>query len=241
MSIASELNRLLQAKSDLATSIAAKGVTVPSATTIDGYAALVDQIQQGGGTLPYDAEVEYLENSTGKENLYVCINADNTTEVEFKWQQFNTTLSDYTGGDCISLGRLEWNNSLNANAFGLSYNKTQNALYYSRGNKYAARTSTSIDTNAHIYIISKSYIKIDGTQYVGASTANIACYDPIKIFSGGCRRSKLYYIKSRKDDNLVFDGIPVRVGTVGYLYDRISGQLFGNVGTGAFILGPDVT
>lgn len=49
MSIASELNRLLQAKSDLATSIAAKGVTVPAATTIDGYAALVDSIS-GGGT-----------------------------------------------------------------------------------------------------------------------------------------------------------------------------------------------
>lgn len=53
MSIASELNRLQQAKSDLATSIAAKGVTVPAATTIDGYAALVDQIQNGGGMQPY--------------------------------------------------------------------------------------------------------------------------------------------------------------------------------------------
>lgn len=49
MSIASEITRLQTAKSDLATSIANKGVTVPAATTIDGYAVLVDSIQTGGG------------------------------------------------------------------------------------------------------------------------------------------------------------------------------------------------
>ena len=52
MSIETEITRLQGAKNDLATSIAAKGVTVPAATKIDGYAALVDQIQQGGGESP---------------------------------------------------------------------------------------------------------------------------------------------------------------------------------------------
>lgn len=33
--------------------------------------------------------------------------------------------------------------------------------------------------------------------------------------------------------------VPVRVGSVGYLFDRVSGQLFGNAGTGDFVLGPD--
>lgn len=47
--IAADLTRILGAKSDLKTSIEGKGVTVPAATKIDGYAALVDQIQQGGG------------------------------------------------------------------------------------------------------------------------------------------------------------------------------------------------
>jgi CO dehydrogenase/acetyl-CoA synthase alpha subunit len=39
--------------------------------------------------------------------------------------------------------------------------------------------------------------------------------------------------------DLLGDYIPVRVGTVGYLYDRVSGKLFGNAGTGDFVLGPD--
>ena len=39
---------------------------------------------------------------------------------------------------------------------------------------------------------------------------------------------------------LVRDFIPVRVGTVGYMYDRVTRRLFGNSGTGgAFVLGPD--
>ena len=38
---------------------------------------------------------------------------------------------------------------------------------------------------------------------------------------------------------LVRSYVPVRVGSVGYLFDRVSGQLFGNAGTGAFTLGPD--
>lgn len=47
MSIASEISRLHTAKADLKTSIENKGVTVPSATKLDGYASLVDQIQTG--------------------------------------------------------------------------------------------------------------------------------------------------------------------------------------------------
>lgn len=40
---------------------------------------------------------------------------------------------------------------------------------------------------------------------------------------------------------LVRDYIPVRVGQTGYLFDNVSKQLFGNAGTGAFVIGPDKT
>lgn len=49
MSIASEVSRLQGAKEALAGAIAAKGVAVPEGTALDGYAALVAQIPQGGG------------------------------------------------------------------------------------------------------------------------------------------------------------------------------------------------
>ena len=56
-----------------------------------------------------------------------------------------------------------------------------------------------------------------------------------------------WYMKGRinrysvtRDGAKILDFIPVRKGTVGYLYDRVSGALFGNAGTGDFVLGPDV-
>ena len=57
MAISTEIQRLQGAKASLKTSIENKGVTVPAATKIDGYAALVDQISGGGGDAPssYDA------------------------------------------------------------------------------------------------------------------------------------------------------------------------------------------
>lgn len=42
------------------------------------------------------------------------------------------------------------------------------------------------------------------------------------------------------NNNVLADFIPVRKGIVGYLYDRISKILFGNSGTGNFVLGNDI-
>lgn len=47
-------------------------------------------------------------------------------------------------------------------------------------------------------------------------------------------------VKIYDGDELKRDFIPVRVGTTGYMYDKVSGQLFGNAGTGDFILGNDI-
>lgn len=61
MSIASEISRIQGAKSDLKTSIEAKGVPVPDATKIDGYAALVDQISGGGSTEVEENDVIFID------------------------------------------------------------------------------------------------------------------------------------------------------------------------------------
>ena len=48
MSVQSEIDRIAGAKSDIATAIASKGVTVPSGTKLDGMAALINSISGGG-------------------------------------------------------------------------------------------------------------------------------------------------------------------------------------------------
>ena len=49
MSIATELNRIIQAKSDIITSLTAKGATVPSGATIDDLPDIIDDLPSGGG------------------------------------------------------------------------------------------------------------------------------------------------------------------------------------------------
>jgi len=49
MSVATELNRIIQAKSDIITSLTAKGATVPSGATIDDLPDIIDNLPSGGG------------------------------------------------------------------------------------------------------------------------------------------------------------------------------------------------
>ena len=60
---------------------------------------------------------------------------------------------------------------------------------------------------------------------------------PSSIAMAGAR---IYSWKCWVGGKLVFDGVPYRVGQTGYMYDRVTRKLFGNKGTGSFVLGPDV-
>lgn len=76
MSVATELTRIQGAKADLKTAIEAKGVTVPSATLISGYSALVDQIQTG--SIPdsdglYDVQVTLISAALTPPNTTFTI------------------------------------------------------------------------------------------------------------------------------------------------------------------------
>lgn len=70
MSVLSEIERLEGAKSALATSIEGKGVAVPEGTKIDGMAALVDQIQGGGGADFYISDASYLFYQHARMDAY---------------------------------------------------------------------------------------------------------------------------------------------------------------------------
>lgn len=51
---------------------------------------------------------------------------------------------------------------------------------------------------------------------------------------------RLQSLQIYQNSELVRDFIAVRVGQVGYLYDSVSEELFGNNGTGSFTLGQDI-
>jgi len=57
---------------------------------------------------------------------------------------------------------------------------------------------------------------------------------------GYSHSDKVYSYKLYDNDILVRDFIPVRIGNIGYMFDKVTGKMFGNSGTGNFILGPDI-
>lgn len=230
MSIASELNRLLQAKADLKTAIEAKGVSVPAATTLDGYAALVGQIQTGP-VLPYDAEIEWIE-STGT--------------------QFINTGISYGTNDVVNIylvGSFTTLNSTNQlmGVYGGAYFGVSNSNKFCAGSVSNAVMNANTNNNTFSFTAtignSKNVILgINGTAQTFTRN-NSAGTAYLFNLSGGSFPCKFRLKSGRvgKNNVRIHDFIPVRVGQVGYLYDTITKTLFGNDGTGNFTLGPDVT
>lgn len=101
--IAQEISRLTTAKADLKTAIEGKGVTVPSATLLDGYAALVGQIQQGGGEEAPENDVNFYDYDGFRVASYTIEEAKALTALPtppqhtgLTFQEWNWTLSDIT-------------------------------------------------------------------------------------------------------------------------------------------------
>lgn len=249
MSIASEISRLQQAKSDLAASIENKGVTVPAATTIDGYAALVDQIQQGGTPLPYDAEIEYLE-STGTQwintgikpspNIVVTIDfvrTDNSTfSMLFGWRYYKSSPGRrvcFAFIPKLSSGNNYWQLEVGRDVVNSSTEIPLNTF----STVVMSYTSTKVTCGSSTKTVSHSGKVWDAEFEIGDmllfSRGTISTDGSVPFIG------KVYACTIKYSDLLVRDFIPVRVGQVGYMYDKISGTLFGNAGTGSFTLGAD--
>ena len=164
--------------------------------------------------LPYDAEIEYLQ-STGTQWIDTEYRSDNTNAIEL------TVVTDGTSGFMGSNGNLQMDLTLSK-----ELGKRTMMVTHSKniGPKTYVNGSLVKSQNYHKYngyIIALFAMGKSGTT-VGENT-----------------RAKVYSSELRVGNITVRDLIPVRVGNVGYMYDKVSKQLFGNAGTGSFILGPD--
>lgn len=181
-----------------------------------------------GKSLPYDAEIEYLESSVGSNsvvNQYIDTGylgtLNNKYEIKFTYyegQAIFGSRSTNTNAVIISSDRCRFGGTIKL--YALSANVT-----------YIA----TLDKDAYI---------INGTTYNLGQTTAFTTSNNITLFSANISsvtkgRARIYYFKMWDGNTLVRDMIPVRIGTTGYMYDRVSGQLFGNAGTDDFILGND--
>jgi len=181
--------------------------------------------------LPYDAEVEYLE-STGTQyiDLGDMPQYGDVFKFDYQFVSFSGTRFIFGARGAATNGRLfisssstimYCNNAVSNFApdllrHTLRIEVISTSSYASLvidGVAYRSGAVTTIDNNTHIFACSASVNKMIG---------------------------RFFNFQQQRGSVAVHDLIPVRVGTVGYMYDRVSGHLYGNSGTGDFIVGPDI-
>jgi hypothetical protein len=196
------------------------------------------------GWKPYDAEIEYLE-STGTQyiNLGSTLNSSTdvidiefcmTEELAGAFKLFGarsgaseknySIVTSSPNGICIDLQNATYS------TYRVTYTYEVGVYYTVHMERTLRRASSNGVMVAEKTNESQIFTTVDNAYLFNFNQSGnnwplVLC----RIKSFAWKRNDLNFI------NL----IPVRVGNVGYMYDKVSGKLFGNEGTGNFILGPD--
>lgn len=185
--------------------------------------------------LPYDAEVEYL-NFNGNcviDTGYIPKGANIRIKTKVKFVGYTDNTS------WIPWFAAYTNENTGCHRF-IRVNNRNDAVYAFNGAKANGGGTTIHVTLDTIYTIdmNKSVLLINDKTYNLNSPLNVLNTGVLRI---GHNKVLLFYYYFQVYDNEqpIIDYNPVRIGNVGYMYDKVSCQLFGNNGTGNFILGPD--
>lgn len=190
--------------------------------------------------------IEYLE-STGTQYVDTGYYADGYTSVDIVMRLSpNTNLSNF---EIVYIGResssvpVFWGQF---NSAGIPQGSTlyfycrQNTMRYT----YWKPLSTAAATAWGNYHLSARSVTANGVSLtpnnVVGEQGRKRCATQLRIFERAQGGSvQIASVKIHDNGVLVRDFVPVRIETAGYLYDKVTGNLFGNSGTGSFILGPD--
>lgn len=192
---------------------------------------------------PYDSRVEWLSNNSINGNLFPYIDMDfdgtNNMDVDVLLQ-LNAPAGDYK-----FWGKISLNAPPTTSARYLSLATYQNVYRNTTiptTNKWTRVQQTLRPDSALMTITAEgeeaytasSWWSVNRESSDKISTCRMPLFGQYNswqglanfIYSGRC---KIQYAKFSIDEQLVRDFIPVRVGNVGYMYDRVSKKLFGNV------------
>lgn len=189
-----------------------------------------------GGSIPYQ-RIEYLE-STGTQWIDTGIKSAGNISIKI-------SLFDYFNQDHLGVWAFCGKNGYLSREYGLFINgNTQKVNFRYDNTTIECYTYHSYPASC-VVEIGNGTIKI-GTAYSknytqktfkGNYNVYLFAYHEAATVTGMNDKIGPTYIS---DGTITRDFIPVRIGQVGYMYDTVSGELFGNLGTGDFVLGPDI-
>ena len=192
----------------------------------------------GGYALPYDAEIKYLEADGTQYINTGYVPTGNDIKIKGKFM-----LLGYTGAYASWFGAYT---DESTDSYRIIRNNTNNgSVIHTCGSKAGGSGNVSIAglNNSYEFELSYNKLVINGNTVTTSNTQETVNARELVLWTNNTHSAltsgRFYYFQIYKNDVLVFDLIPVRVGQTGYMYDKVSGTLFGNDGTGSFILGGD--
>jgi hypothetical protein len=192
----------------------------------------------GGAKLPYDAEVEYLE-STGTQWIDTGYSYNSATDVvELVFEALTTSAAySWVFGAYDTVKRLGLGVGSGTNRRTFGYNETT-----------SYNSDTYYTSSSHEFLANQSGAGIDGIRFFNYSSfstiSNILLHTIPLDTTTYCSNSRIWSYKHYRNGVLMRYFQPVRFTnefgqTEGAMYDRVSGQLFRNAGTGSFTIGAD--
>lgn len=194
--------------------------------------------------VPYDSEVEYLEsNGTQWIETGTTVNSSATISV-------TAQLTSAAANEAVWCAR-----SVNPTANTFTFFKVSSTTGNARYDYGATHTTYPFNWSGwagkHEYKAVANNLYIDDSLIVTATASTFTAGGSVRIFASNNVSSpydpnnfatgRLYAAKIVDENGVTIrDFHPVRVGTTGYLFDRISWTLIGNAGTGTFGYGNDV-
>ena len=202
--------------------------------------ALLTRRREYAKSKPYDAEVEYITFSGTQYITIPVYPHDGTDAIEF---EFRRTSSTNQVRLCKASG----------SRFHLYINSSGGAAYSTLKTDLSSTNWTAMNntynkpgTVKHIWKVDYKNNKtwLDFDQYTITNTRNKGVSSEYlqicQLYSSYTRFvGQIYHVKYWRDDILIYDLIPVRHDGVGYLYDKLSGKMYGNSGTGNIGIGMD--
>ena len=193
--------------------------------------------------LPYDAEVEYLE-STGTQWIDTGIAFDAfPLSINMGFSKMSrTSPTDFFGTVAEGIGKyiIDEDRLWFYIRYG-NINHNGGIGRVSLGTYYGIELSVNSE-GVGSFVANGETLQKDKQAVLGSSEHHTF---PGRRYPGG-GNVRFYFVKVVNGGKLVRDFIPVRFTnengeSEGAMYDRVSGQLFGNAGTGEFVIGPDKT
>lgn len=188
--------------------------------------------------LPYETEIEYLQG-TGTQYIETGITASADLRTKIKTSYQDVTMRNNSVMGCRTSSAYPntryWINY--DGHYEIGYGGYKATSVVAVANQPIEIDFNYIEDGNHSFKFDTTTITYTGTPTTSNTIILFGRKDGTNIVYGA---SRIYYVQFILDGNLIGDLIPVRVGTTGYMYDRVSKTLFGNAGTGDFTLGNDV-